>query len=515
MTLSSTNDPAGRSSFFPEGGIQRLVLLLFIFAAALSIRLYSLDVPPFDFHPTRQYRSFLLARVYYEESLDDMPESYKNISRAAKPFYLEPPIEYYMVSLLYRVYGGENMMIPRLMSILYWTIGGLLLYLLAKELVSSDGAIIALAIFLFLPYGVRASRSFQPDPLMIMMFIASIYAVFRYYAAPSGSRLAVACVLSGIAILVKPLCLFPIFAAFFAIRIPTRDIRKILFKKDLYIFLAASVLPAILYYGYAIFIAAFMKEQADSSFVPSLLIDPSYWKDWYHLMMSVEGKWIIVFSIAGLFFIRSPEKTALMLGLWAGYFVFGIVFTYHIHTHDYYHLMLMPISALSISFAASRLLGGMNITKPIWRIAFWCLLVFAVLLSVRESMDWLGDKGYAARIKKYREIGEKVHHNRNSLILDGDYGNGLEYYGRVAFMDGWGWPTGAESELEDKGGISNYNAVEFLNQRITEISPEYFIIADPLLLQYQKGLKEELDSKYTLIASTPDYIIYDLRRKHN
>jgi len=250
-TVINTHPETG-SSFFPGGGIQRLVLLLFIFVAALSIRLYSLHVPPFDFHPTRQYRSFLLAREFYEESLDKMPESVKQISRAAKPFLLEPPIEDYVVSLLYRVYGGENMIIPRLMSILYWMIGGFLLYLLAKELVSSDGAIIALAIFLFLPYGVRASRSFQPDPLMIMMFIASVYAVFRYYTAPSGSRLAVACVLSGIAVLVKPVCLFPIFGAFFAIRIPTRDITRIFLNKDLYIFLAAIVTPALSYYGYTI-----------------------------------------------------------------------------------------------------------------------------------------------------------------------------------------------------------------------------------------------------------------------
>lgn len=185
MTLSSPNDPAGRFGFFPEGGIYRLLLILIIFIAAVSIRLYSLHVPPFDFHPARQYRSLLLAHAFYEESLDNISESDKLISQAAKPYFIEPPIEDYIVSLLYRAYGGENMIIPRLMSVLYWMIGGLLLYLLAKELVSGDGAIIALAIFLFLPYGVRASRSFQPDPLMTMMFVASIYAVFRYYSAPS------------------------------------------------------------------------------------------------------------------------------------------------------------------------------------------------------------------------------------------------------------------------------------------------------------------------------------------
>ena len=99
------------------------------------------------------------------------------IAFAAKPFLLEPPIGEYIVSVLYKLHGGENTAIPRLMSIVYWMIAGFLLYLLTKKLVSPDGAFVATLIFLFFPYGIRASRSFQPDPLMIMFFVASIYCV--------------------------------------------------------------------------------------------------------------------------------------------------------------------------------------------------------------------------------------------------------------------------------------------------------------------------------------------------
>ena len=37
-----------------------------------------------------------------------------------------------------------------------------------------------------------------------------------------------------------------------------------------------------------------------------------------------------------------------MAGLWGGYFLFGLVFTYHIHTHGYYSLQFVPIVALSL-----------------------------------------------------------------------------------------------------------------------------------------------------------------------
>jgi len=54
--------------------------------------------------------------------------------------------------------------------LLAWLLGGLALYALARRIASADGALVALLYYLFLDFGVIASRSFQPDPLMVGLF---------------------------------------------------------------------------------------------------------------------------------------------------------------------------------------------------------------------------------------------------------------------------------------------------------------------------------------------------------
>ena len=70
----------------------------------------------------------------------------------------------YLVANTYRVLGKENIVIPRLYSILFWMLGGVGLYLAAKKLTTLSGAFVALAVYLFTPFGVIASRCFNPTP---------------------------------------------------------------------------------------------------------------------------------------------------------------------------------------------------------------------------------------------------------------------------------------------------------------------------------------------------------------
>jgi len=53
---------------------QRAALLAVLFVIALGLRFYQIGEPPLDFHATRQYRSLLIARSFYYESLTTLPE---------------------------------------------------------------------------------------------------------------------------------------------------------------------------------------------------------------------------------------------------------------------------------------------------------------------------------------------------------------------------------------------------------------------------------------------------------
>ena len=536
ITISMDWQAESVRPFFPERGPARLLLLMAIFAAALGVRLYNADAPPLDFYPVRQYRAAMLARdFYYESTPQAVGEKVRSEALAAKPKPLEPPITETTASLIYRAVGGEHLIIPRLMSILFWMAAALFLYRLATEMISPDAGIISTAFFLFIPLGVLASRSFQPDPLMIMFFMGAVYSIFRYYKTSSGYGLAAACILSALAILVKPTCVFPLMSVFIAMRIPSKNICNIIFGRDLIIFIAASLIPSLLYYGYGIFIAGFLKSQADSSFVPALLTKSFYWRGWYYMVSEGVGRYSLFIALLGVLLIRSARTKYFILGLWAGYVLFCLAFPYHIHNHLYYHLMLIPIAGLSIGIAASYITGALSSNRGVWRLGVWALFAAAVLLCSQTSMSLMSDSGFEAQVNAYKEIGEKVNHSPKTVLFDYHDGDRVMYYGRIY---GQLWPTvhlGGDPTVSQRKGMK-----ELLDEYISEYSPEFFIVTNVPLFDSQEELKNTLDSEYPVIAESrsrrntcnptdcddaryviprapggesPDYIIYDLRHK--
>jgi hypothetical protein len=527
------------ASFFPERGIYRWLLLIAIFSAALGVRLYNAGAPPLDFYPVRQYRAAMLARAfYYESAPESVSEKVRKEALASKPKPLEPPITEMTASLIYRAVGGEHLIIPRLLSIVFWMIAAVFLYRLATEMISPDAGMVATAFFLFLPLGVAGSRSFQPDPLMIMFFMATIYSIFRYYRSPSGYGLAAACLFSALAIFVKPTCVFPILSVFVAMRIPSKNIRNILFGRDLVIFVAASLLPSFIYYGYGIFVADFLKYQAESSFVPGLLTKSFYWVGWYYMVSGAIGRYSLFIAVLGVFLIRSVRTRYYILGLWVGYVLFCLAFSNHIRTHLYYHLVLIPIVALSIGVLASYILEALSSSKGVRRLGVWALFVLPILLSFQISLKLTSDSGFDGQVKAYRDIGEKVNHSTKTVLFDPHDGDRVMYYGRVY---GVMWPLKnlgeySTSHTERPGGK------EMLDEIIAEYSPEYFIVTNIPQLEQQAELKKTLDIEYPVLAESitpgrehapldsedvryvipkvpggesPDYIIYDLRHKKN
>src|SRR3990170_2666173 len=152
--------PTGPRRLLPTLALPLMLLL------ALGIRLFDLTDPPLDFHPTRQLRSAMIARGMYYAGLDDVPEWQREMAPRQQDSQeaLEPTILETLVAFAYRLAGGEHLWLGRLFSSFFWVAGGLALYGLGKDLSSHDGALVGTAYFLFLPFAVFASRSFQPEP---------------------------------------------------------------------------------------------------------------------------------------------------------------------------------------------------------------------------------------------------------------------------------------------------------------------------------------------------------------
>ena len=163
-----------------------VILILLLMLLGFGVRLLDLTDLPFDFAATRQLHSLILARGYYYQmdtpATRALPPDIRDfaINASHGEPVIEPPLMEYLVANTYRVLGREDIVIPRLYSILFWMLGGVGLYLAARKLTTLSGAFVALAVYLFTPFGVIASRSFQPDPLMVGLICWSLYFQLRW-----------------------------------------------------------------------------------------------------------------------------------------------------------------------------------------------------------------------------------------------------------------------------------------------------------------------------------------------
>ena len=183
----------------------RIVSLILLFSVAFAIRMYDLTDLPLDFHPTRQLLSAIKARAFYFET---QPDGYSTwqletaIQQAKLKTDAEPPIFEYIMAYTYR-FTGEHVWIARIYGSLFWLIGGIFLFMLVRDLVSFEGALASTAYFLLFPYTVIASRSFQPDPLMVSMTIAFLWMFSSWMRFPTWTKAVLAGLLGGVAIYIK------------------------------------------------------------------------------------------------------------------------------------------------------------------------------------------------------------------------------------------------------------------------------------------------------------------------
>ncbi|MCJ7702533.1 MAG: glycosyltransferase family 39 protein, partial [Anaerolineales bacterium] len=194
----------------------------------LGIRLYDLTDPPLDFHSTRQLWSAIIARGIYYQGEEETPTWMRVLAVEAwkaKPA-IEPIIFETVVAFTYRLVGSEILWIPRIYASLFWTIGGLGLYFLVRDLTSIDAGVTALLFYTFVPFGAIASRSFQPDPLMVMWIILAWWAFYRWYQSPSWKAAILSGFMAGMAMLTKSVAVFMLLGGMAALLVAGPGIKR-------------------------------------------------------------------------------------------------------------------------------------------------------------------------------------------------------------------------------------------------------------------------------------------------
>lgn len=487
-------------------GLLVLVLaMMFLFAAV--IRLYNIQAP--GILVEREFTSAIFARYYYFQRTPGI-ETWRmeevSLQKNEQPV-LEPPVTEYLVSWMYTVIGAEDFTSARFLTTAFWLAGGLFFYLALKRVLSSHAALIGTAFYLFAPLGVLTSRSFQPDALMMMLFMASLYAILGDYDKPSLNRFFIAAALSGLTLLIRPIAVFTLLGAYLALAMHKKGTWRGVFDQRIGLFLLLALsLPAV-YYGYSLFFSRVMHWKLASSFRPSLYFHREYWEGWLLLAVKVAGLGVLISALLGMPALPKGRARYLLTGLWAGYFIFGLAFTFHIHTHGYYHIQLIPILAIPLGVMGAFLLDWLWRLKDADHWHIWLPVAAALALvlafSVRDVREGLHRQVFESRVVAER-IGDIVHHSQKTVLLAYHYGLPLQYFGELS---GDYWQRSISYWLYRLPGERELSVDERLDT--LGYNPEYFIITD--FEEYRKNhtdLKEYLLGQCKLIASTEQYLIY-------
>lgn len=491
------------------------IALVLIFGLALAIRLSDLTDLPLDFHPTRQLLSTIKARaLYYETQPDGI-----STSRLESGIYLaqlkadvEPVVFERLVAFTYR-FTGEQVWIARIYSSVFWLIGGIFLFLLVRDLTSFGGALFSTAYYLFFPYAVIASRSFQPDPLMVMLTISFWWVFSRWVAVTPNSPavketwkwVLLAGLVGGFAIFIKFSAAFFVIGAALGLAHSRLSLRELFHNVQVWMMVALGIIPSALYLVYGIFFAGNLAGQFEGRFFPALLLSPLNYLERESQAGLAAGGLFIMLGLLGFVLVKEKQMRGLMTGLWSAYVVYGLFFDYHIATHDYYHLPFIPVVALSLSPLGGWFMAHLDesAVHRYQRSVVYILLMYGLLSDVWAVRNQMKAVDYRPEAARWVEISERLGDSA-VIALTQDYGSRIEYWGlRTVTI----WPyTGDLDYSRLRGGGASFAGLfkEYSEKK------DLFLVTDYDELKRQVELNAQLDG-YSIYAQGDGYIIYDLQ----
>jgi len=497
-----------QTSFFGKPWLANLIVIL-LFLLGLGIRMLDLTDLPLDFNPARQLYSATKARGMYYQYASDVPEWKRQmaIEQWDAKADVEPPVLPAIAAGLYLIFG-EHLWFGRVVASISWLLGGIALLLLSRRIASIDGAIVALAYYLFLEFGVIASRSFQPDPLMVGLILFGLWAFMRWDEQRTWKWTIIAGLLSGMAIFVKNVAVFPLLGAFALVILSSQRLKHAIKDSQVWMLAIITALPTVIYMVDGLYISKELDTAVGLRFFPNLWIDPAFYIRWRNIIGNTLGFGTLLLALLGIFLAMPGRDRSLLVGTLLGYLVYGFVLSYHISTHNYYQLPLIVFIALSLSVVGKTLFRRMseiNVSSVLARLVVLGFILFGIGSAMWNVRVDLIKDDFKDEPKFWAELGDKLGHTTPVLGLTQDYGNRLAYWGWQLVEE---WPTTGDQNLRELAGKAK-SFDEIFADRI--VGKQYFVVTHFKQFDSQPDLKEKLFETYPVLEQTPDYIIFDLQ----
>lgn len=493
-----------------------LILLVLVLLAGFATRLIDFDDLPLDFAATRQLHSLIMTRgIYYEfntPQVQAIPEEIRSFSITAgnaEP-RIEPPVMEYLAAVTYRLIGGENIFVGRFYSILFWVIGGIPLFLMMRRITTVNGAFAAVAVYLFVPFGIIASRAFQPDPLMVMGILVALYFQIRWMEKDSIWNTILAGVFTGLVVLLKATAVFFVGIPLAGIVLST-GIRKWVRNWHVYLMAFLAVTPALLFNWISATAGGNAGAIFGARFFPSLFIDPKWYLRWFMTAKSVVNYFPLIIGILAFFLIRKKEYRVFYGCLWLGYLLFGFTFAYHIYTHNYYHLPLIPMVAIGFGVMFDLVFTQLESLNKHWfpRMVIAGVFILSIGLGAFKARSDLQEASFRHEAAYWEQLGEKIGSNKSVIALTHDYGYRLSYWGHINPRL---WLTRGDQVVSELSGATNPEFQVLFEQETAKM--DYFLVTLISDFNAQPDLHDYLFANYPY-EEGEGYYLFDLKKPFN
>jgi hypothetical protein len=498
----------------------RRVVVLVIFLAGLGLRLYDLQDAPLDFHATRQLHSALIARgMFYQHRPDLLPwKQDMALQQWRSEGQIEPLVMENLAVWSYRLAGGAYLWIPRLWAIAFWMAAAVMLFKLALDLMGWVGALVALSFFLIWPYGVIASRSFQPESLQVAAIAAALWAAFRWQArvaaqqpstgvagqaawfSPAERWAILSGLLAGLAIYVK---LTSIFFLALPLAVLAWQNGRGFRDRAVWIMAVLALLPAGLYHLDGLFIRGFLRSQVTGRLYPGMWLDPAFYLRWISVLERIAPFNLVLAGIMGNLLVDDRRRPALM-AIWAGYGIYGLAFPHHISTHDYYHLVLLVPLSLGLGSIAGLVYAHLPGPKTLARSLAASALLAGLVVTAYDVRNELKRTDYRAEANLWQVVGAWLGPQSETVALVDDYGGRLKYWGWTMPLI---WPTADDLRWQAENG----NRQDFAERFEQMVKGRDFFLVSPISeLARQPELAQAL-SQHLVVFQASDIRIYNLK----
>jgi hypothetical protein len=270
---------------------------------------------------------------------------------------------------------------------------------------------------------------------------------------------------------------------------------------------ALSAIPALAYNIYGLFITGELESQLKGRFFPQMWEDLDFYIQWKNAISSVSGHYLILLiGLLGLVFIKNNRHRLYLLGIWFGYVLYGFTLSYHISTHYYYTLPVIPLLSITLGAVAERVFDWIRGTRLTWIIRAGTVIVVILGISggyyILSKNDFRNDPPYYQKVASFVDPEDKI------VALSQDYGYRLSYYGWRYAIPWKGTEDLRFIELRD-------SEVDPFSKRFAEFATGYdfFIITRLKDFRRQTNLFEELNNHYPIIKEGGGYVIFNLRER--